>query len=160
MISPIFRNDPVEIVVPNSKYRQCVAVEKSKIYASVANRLHLSRYQGRRKAALGHLLDLKREIKLITIRPPGACAACGASASAVYVKTRHDALVSRCPLFPQKRMFSNAILRSASCHFRTYAILGCVTRLRAGELRTRHESRHQESLHPSGSSMPSRNPPF
>jgi hypothetical protein len=67
MISPIFRNDPVEIVVPNSKYRQCVAVEKSKIYASVANRLHLSRYQGRRKAALGHLLDLKREIKLITI---------------------------------------------------------------------------------------------
>jgi len=41
MISPFFRNDTVEIVVPNSKYRQCVAVKKSKIYASVANRSHL-----------------------------------------------------------------------------------------------------------------------
>jgi hypothetical protein len=30
----------VEIVVPNGKYRQCVAVEKSKIYASVANGSH------------------------------------------------------------------------------------------------------------------------
>ena len=27
----------MEIVVPNGKYRQCVAVEKSKIYAGVAN---------------------------------------------------------------------------------------------------------------------------
>jgi len=40
MISPFFRNDTVEIVVPNGKYRQCVAVEKSKIYASVAKGSH------------------------------------------------------------------------------------------------------------------------
>jgi hypothetical protein len=40
MISPFSRNDTVEIVVPNSKYRQYVAPEKSKIYASVANGSH------------------------------------------------------------------------------------------------------------------------
>jgi hypothetical protein len=51
MISPSPRNDTVEIVVPYSKYRQCAAVKKSKIYASVANRSHLSMDQGWREAA-------------------------------------------------------------------------------------------------------------
>jgi hypothetical protein len=46
MISPFFRNDTVEIVVPNSKYRQWVAVEKSRIYPSVAKGSHPSTDQG------------------------------------------------------------------------------------------------------------------
>jgi hypothetical protein len=41
MISPFFRTDTVEIVVPNGKYRQCVAVEKSKIYPNVAKGSHV-----------------------------------------------------------------------------------------------------------------------
>jgi hypothetical protein len=56
MISPFFRNDTVEIVVPNGKYRQCLAVEKSKIYASVANRSHLSMDQGEGSEVLDLLI--------------------------------------------------------------------------------------------------------
>jgi len=59
MISPFCRNDTVEIVVPNSKCRQCVAVKKSKIYASVANGSHPSTNQGggkRRAVTVSHRL--------------------------------------------------------------------------------------------------------
>jgi hypothetical protein len=54
MISPFSRNDTLEIVVPNSKYRQYVAPEKSKIYASVANGSHPLDSPRRREAAGGH----------------------------------------------------------------------------------------------------------
>jgi hypothetical protein len=52
MISPSAGMDTVEIVVPNSKYRQCVAVEKQKIYASVANGSHPSTDHGGGKRRL------------------------------------------------------------------------------------------------------------
>jgi hypothetical protein len=42
----------VEIVVPNGKYRQYVAVQKSKIHASVANGSHPLDSPRRREAAL------------------------------------------------------------------------------------------------------------
>jgi hypothetical protein len=51
MISPFFRNDTVEIVVPNNKFRQCVPVEKSKKSTRALPTIPFDR-PGRRKAAI------------------------------------------------------------------------------------------------------------
>jgi hypothetical protein len=50
MISPFCRNDTVEIVVPNGKYRQCVAVEKLKKLCERCQRITPLDQPRRRKA--------------------------------------------------------------------------------------------------------------
>jgi hypothetical protein len=44
-----------------------------------------------------------------------------AQSEAPGVKSRHDALNSRCPLYPRKQTFSGAPGMSAKCHKQTYA---------------------------------------
>jgi hypothetical protein len=61
MISPVSRDNTLEIVVPNSKYRQPVAVEKSKNYSSVANGSHFPST---------HLGGGKRAFRLLEKRAP------------------------------------------------------------------------------------------
>ena len=79
----------MEIVVPNSKYRQCVAVKKSKIYASVANRSHLSMDQGRREAT--------------------ECDEPSDRKCPLWIKSGHRIRSASCPRFPESGHRFNAL---------------------------------------------------
>ena len=75
MISPhLPRMDTVEIVVPNSKYRQCVGVEKSKNLCERCQRIAPLNRPGRREAASGHsgfeaVSNVHNEVTICALKP-------------------------------------------------------------------------------------------